>query len=135
MIAGMVFGDIYLDEHLAWVEGICSDLGIAAVEPLWGEATSDLLSAFIESGFRSIIIAADSRHIEAEWIGREIDLDFRDYLRTRPGVDPCGERGEYHSLVVGGPLFQGRIEITEADVVTRNGYRFLDVREFAVTGT
>lgn len=131
-IAGMVFGDIYLDEHLAWVEGICKDLGITAIEPLWGRDTAALLREFIDNGFRSVIIAADSRHIDAEWIGREIDHEFRKYLGSRPGVDPCGERGEYHSLVVGGPLFRGKIEIRSAEIVERNGYRFLDVRQFDV---
>lgn len=131
-ISGMVFGDIYLDEHLAWVEGVCRELGIEAIEPLWGKDTAALLKEFIDTGFRSVIIAADSRHIDADWIGREVGHDFREYLGSRPGIDPCGERGEYHSLVIGGPLFHGRIEIQKAETVERNGYRFLDIRRFDV---
>lgn len=131
-IRGMVFGDIYLDEHLAWVEGVCRDLGLKAIEPLWGGNTAELLAEFIDTGFRSVIIAGSARHIDARWIGREIDDGFREYLRSRPDVDPCGERGEYHSLVVGGPLFRGRIAITESSVVERGGYRFLDISRFVV---
>jgi uncharacterized protein (TIGR00290 family) len=131
-IRGMVFGDIYLDEHLAWVEGVCRDLGIAAVEPLWGSDTAELLREFIDTGFRSVIIAGKSDCIDAEWIGRVIDHNFQEYLRGRPEVDPCGEKGEYHSLVIGGPPFQGRIDITDSEVVERNDYRFLDVRRFDV---
>ena len=56
-ITGMIFGDIYLDEHLAWVEGVCADAGITAVEPLWGLDTSVLIREFIDTGFRSVIIA------------------------------------------------------------------------------
>jgi uncharacterized protein (TIGR00290 family) len=134
-VTGMVFGDIYLDEHLAWVEGVCRDLGIAAVEPLWGRDTAELLQEFIDTGFRSVIIAGKADCIDAEWIGRVIDRDFRGYLRGRPDVDPCGEKGEYHSLVTGGPLFRGRIDITDSEVVERNGYRFLDVRGFDVVRT
>ena len=129
-ITGMVFGDIYLDEHLAWVEGVCRDLGIEAIEPLWGGDTSALLEQFIGSGFRSVIIAAHADHIGREWIGRVIDRDFREYIRSKPEVDPCGERGEYHSLVIRGPLFQGRIEIRASEVIERNGYRFLDIQQF-----
>jgi uncharacterized protein (TIGR00290 family) len=117
------------------VEGVCRYLGISAVEPLWGRETAGLLKEFVETGFRAVIIAASAEHIDAEWIGREIDHDFREYLASRPAVDPCGERGEYHSLVVGGPLFLGRIEITASEVVERSGYRFLDVHEFDVVRT
>jgi len=134
-IAGMIFGDIYLDEHLAWVEGICGDLGIRAVEPLWGQDTSALIREFVSVGFRSVIIAGKADSIDREWIGRTVDNAFIEYLKTRPDVDPCGERGEYHTLVVGGPMFSGSIELTDCDVVERNGYRFLDVHDFDVKDT
>jgi uncharacterized protein (TIGR00290 family) len=134
-ITGMVFGDIYLDEHLAWVEGVCRDIGIKAVEPLWGQDTSALINTFVAAGFRSVIIAGRSDCIDQEWIGRTIDSAFLEYLRKRPDVDPCGERGEYHTLVVGGPLFNGSIEITGSEVVERNGYRFLDVKAYQVVAS
>ncbi|HAK61507.1 MAG TPA: hypothetical protein DCO77_14215 [Nitrospiraceae bacterium] len=55
-----------------------------------------------------------------------------DYIKTKSGVDPCGEKGEFHTLVTGGPLFRGRIEITGTDVIERDGYRFLDIKEYTV---
>jgi len=131
-ISGMVFGDIYLDEHLAWVEGVCADIGIKAVEPLWGLNTSELIRGFVDAGFRSVIIAGKADCIDREWIGKTVDHAFIEYLEKRPDVDPCGERGEYHTLVVGGPLFKGSIEITSSEVVERNGYRFLDVKTYQV---
>lgn len=131
-ITGIVFGDIYLDEHLQWVEGICRDLGIQALEPLWGRDTGDLVRDFIDAGFRAVIIAGKADCIEREWIGRPLDHSFLEYLSTRPEVDLCGERGEYHTLVVGGPLFRGEIIITDSEVVERGGYRFLDVHGFTV---
>ena len=134
-ITGMVFGDIYLDDHLAWVEGVCRDIGIIAVEPLWDLNTSELIRQFVNEGFRSVIIAGKADCIDREWIGREIDADFLEYIFARPQVDPCGERGEYHTLVVGGPLFNGSIEISGAEVEERNGYRFLDVHGFHVIET
>jgi len=132
-IAGMVFGDIYLDEHLAWVEGICGDIGIKAIEPLWGMNTSVLIREFVSAGFRSVIIAGKADCIGTEWIGRLVDQDFLRYLDERPQVDPCGERGEYHTLVVGGPMFKGDIDIVASDVIERGGYRFLDVKSHQVT--
>jgi uncharacterized protein (TIGR00290 family) len=133
-IAGMVFGDIYLDEHLRWVEGVCNDLGIKALEPLWARNTKDVLADFINAGFQAVVISGQSHSIDQEWIGRPVDMEFMNYLKTRPGVDICGENGEYHTLVVGGPLFNGTIEINASEVVERDGYRFLDIKEFVVHG-
>jgi diphthine-ammonia ligase len=131
-IAGMVFGDIYLDEHLHWVEGVCKALGIQALEPLWGKNTEDVLRDFISTGFKAVVISAQSRSIAREWIGRPVDMLFLQYLKTRPNVDICGEKGEYHTLVLGGPLFKGEIEIVASEIVEKDGYRFLDIREFVV---
>jgi uncharacterized protein (TIGR00290 family) len=131
-ITGMVFGDIYLDEHLAWVEGVCRDIGMKAIEPLWGVNTSELIRQFVNTGFKSVIIAGKADRIDREWIGRMVDNVFIEYLMKRPDVDPCGERGEYHTLVVGGPMFNGGIDITDSEVIERDGYRFLDVKAYQV---
>jgi diphthine-ammonia ligase len=124
-IKGMVFGDIYNDEHLAWVEGVCTELGIEAVEPLWGKGTDDVINQFLEAGFKAVIVAAKASLIDEEWLGRQVDGEFSDYLKSK-AVDPCGESGEYHTVVVDGPLFKRRIEITESRTIKRDEYWFLD---------
>jgi diphthine-ammonia ligase len=124
-IKGMVFGDIYLDEHKEWVERVCADLGIEAIEPLWGKSTESVLNAFIDAGFEAIIVSTQARLIDGEWVGRGVDRDFMNYLKAK-GIDLCGENGEYHTLVVNGPLFRRKIEITESRTIKREGYWFLD---------
>jgi diphthine-ammonia ligase len=131
-ITGMVFGDIYLDDHLRWVEGVCNDLGIKALEPLWGKNTEDVLRAFINSGFKAVVISGQAGSIDREWIGHPVDMQFLEYMKTRPGVDICGENGEYHTLVLGGPLFNGEIHIGASDIIEKDGYRFLDIKKFLV---
>jgi uncharacterized protein (TIGR00290 family) len=128
-IKGMVFGDIYNDQHLAWVEGVCAELGIEAIEPLWGKSTESVINAFLDAGFETVIVAADARLIGQEWLGRRVDRAFIDYLESR-GIDPCGENGEYHTLVVGGPLFKRKIEITESRTIKRGDYWFLDTLKY-----
>jgi diphthine-ammonia ligase len=128
-IKGMVFGDIYNDQHLAWVEGVCADLGIEAVEPLWGQSTDDVISQFLDAGFEAVIVAADARLIDQAWLGRRVDRDFIKYLKAR-GVDPCGESGEYHTVVVNGPLFKQIIEITESRTIRRDDHWFLDTVKY-----
>jgi diphthine-ammonia ligase len=128
-IRGMVFGDIYNDQHLAWVQGVCSDLGIEAVEPLWGMSTDDVINDFLEAGFEAVIVAADARLIDQEWLGRRVDKDFIAYLKSK-AIDPCGESGEYHTIVVNGPLLKQRIEITEGRTIRRGDYWFLDTVKY-----
>jgi diphthine-ammonia ligase len=130
-IKGMVFGDIYNDQHLAWVEGVCAELGIEAVEPLWGKSTDDVINQFLDAGFEAIIVAADAKLIGEEWLGRQVDREFIDYLKSR-AIDPCGESGEYHTVVVNGPLFKRQIEITESRTIQRNGYWFLDTINYGL---
>ena len=128
-IRGMVFGDIYNDQHLAWVQGVCSSLSIEAVEPLWGMSTDDVINDFLEAGFEAVIVAADARLIDEEWLGRVVDNDFIAYLKAK-AIDPCGESGEYHTIVVNGPLFKRRIEITEGRTIRRGDYWFWDTVKY-----
>lgn len=131
-IKGMVFGDLYIEEHKQWVESVCQDLGIEAVEPLWKVNTGEVLNDFMNEGFKSVVVSAQKKFIGKEWIGRKVNGEFLEYLKTKPEVDICGENGEYHTFVVGGPLFKGRIDITESQVIERNGYWFLDIKDFKV---
>lgn len=131
-IKGMVFGDIYLDEHRQWVDRVCGELGIEAIEPLWGMNTEEHLTDFIAKGFRAVIVSGQAKFIDKEWIGMPVDMNFVRYLKTKPEVDICGEKGEYHTFVVSGPLFKGEIEITDKEVISRNGYWFLDIGDYKV---
>ena len=128
-IKGMVFGDIYLQEHLDWVERVCGDIGIEAVEPLWGRNTKEIVSDFIDSGFKAVIVSAKSKLIGQEWMGRYVDMDFISYLNERD-IDPCGENGEYHTLVVNGPIFKSRIEIRQSSIIQRNSHWLLDISQY-----
>ena len=128
-IKGMVFGDIYLQEHKDWVERVCGELGIEAVEPLWGKNSEEVLTGFIDAGFEAIIVSAQARLIDEDWIGRRVDRDFMNYLKAK-NIDLCGENGEYHTLVVNGPLFKRRIGVTESRIIKRENYWFLDTRQY-----
>lgn len=130
-IKGMIFGDIYLQEHKDWVERVCGELGIEAVEPLWGEEPERTLLDFINRGFEAIIVSAKADLFGEEWIGRKIDRDFFKYLKEN-SIDICGENGEYHTLAVDGPMFKKKIRITEKKSITREGYWFLDTVEYSL---
>ena len=128
-VKGMVFGDIFLQEHRGWVERVCGDLEIEAFEPLWNKKTEKVLSDFIDAGFEAIIVSAKAELIDEEWVGRRVDRGFMQYLKAK-NIDPCGENGEYHTLVVDGPLFNQRIEIVESRTINRDNYWFLDTVKY-----
>lgn len=130
-IKGMVFGDIYLQEHKDWVERVCGDLGIEAVEPLWGRNPEEILSGFIDAGFEAVIVSAKSKLIGEEWIGHEVNRNFVEYLKHR-NIDICGENGEYHTFVTDGPLFKKKIEITKSKPITRDDHWFLNTLEYSL---
>ncbi len=125
----MIFGDIFLEEHKDWTERVCQELGIRAIEPLWGRAPEEVVREFIEVGFEATIVSAKSDLIDEEWVGRAVGREFLGYLREN-NIEPCGENGEYHTFVTDGPLFQQRIEISETRKVLRQGYWLLDTRQY-----
>jgi len=130
-IKGMIFGDIYLEPHKEWVDRTCAELGIEAVEPLWGRQTEDIIREFLGLGFETIIASGDKKLIGREWIGRKMDDAFIEHLKAR-NLDVCGESGEFHTFVTAGPLFKGKIDITRSEVVARDGFWFLQVIDHQV---
>ena len=134
-VLGVVFGDIDLVGHREWAERVCHEVGVVPLLPLWGGERRALLDELVESGFEAIIVAADADLLGEEWLGRRIDatsIDELARLGEERGIDPCGERGEFHTLVTFGPLFRRRILVLEAEPVLRDGYRFLDIQRFAL---
>ncbi len=131
-IQGMVFGDIYLEEHRSWIERVCGEIDIKAFFPIWGIDTEKIMKDFIDEGFEAVVVSGRQEMIDKEWIGHKVDRDFMDHLKSKQGVDLCGENGEYHTFVVGGPLFKGSIEITDTGITERDGHWFLDIKDFEV---
>ena len=128
---GVVFGDICLEPHKEWVDRVCGELGLEAVEPLWGIKTENIIREFFQEGFETIIVSGNQNLIDKRFIGRKMDGEFIEHLKSK-NLDVCGENGEFHTFVTSGPLFRGRIEIADADVTSRQGFWFLDVRDYKV---
>lgn len=99
----MAFGDLHLADVRSWRDGVFAELGFATHYPLWGTPTDALARAMLEGGLRALITGVDLRVLEPSWLGRPFDQEF---LTALPhGVDPCGERGEFHTFVTAGPMF------------------------------
>ena len=124
-----IFGDIDLEQHRAWVERVCKEMGIKAILPLWGREREDILKEFINLGFEAIVVATS---FDKNWLGRKIDKKFLQELKTLEEIDLCGENGEYHTFVTDGPIFKKRIKILETKIVNQDKNLFLDILSYFI---
>ena len=114
----LAFGDLFLEDVRAYRERILPSLGWMPLFPLWGRDTAALARDFVGAGFRAVLTCVDTTQLAAEFAGREFDAAL---LRELPStVDPCGERGEFHTCVYAGPIFRQPIPIQVGDRVRRD---------------
>ena len=131
-IEGGVFGDIDFNEHRQWIERVCQAADIIPHLPLWRESQAKLMREFVSLGFKAVVVATKADLLGEEWLGREINLDFikdLDELSQTRDITPCGEAGEYHTLVIDGPIFPKRIEIRKTQNVSRDEHWFLEISD------
>ena len=130
-----VFGDIDFAPHREWIEQVCAPSGITPILPLWGWDQNKILTDFIEMSFQAQVIAVQADLLGEKWLGREIDKEFlKDIADLKKDITPCGEAGEFHTLVVDGPIFKKRLEILDAAPEKRGGYWFWDIKKIASVG-
>jgi uncharacterized protein (TIGR00290 family) len=130
-ITGIVFGDIYVKEHKDWIDRVCKEMDIEPILPLWELDTKKIISDFIDRGFQTIVVCVKHDVLGNEWLGRKIDRKFiEDLGKLNSRIDPCGESGEFHTLVVSGPMFKGSIEIVSSGTKEEDGRGFFDIKEF-----
>jgi uncharacterized protein (TIGR00290 family) len=127
---GGVFGDLDLEEHRQWINRVCQQANVTPHLPLWGKSQHEVLRDFIDLGFEAVVVATKADLLGEEWLGRKIDLDFVRHLEElgkTSDITPCGEAGEYHTLVIDGPLFNQRMEILETRKIFRDEHWFLEI--------
>ncbi len=124
-ITTVAFGDLFLEHVRRYREGWLSTLGVKPIFPLWHEDTRRLAETFVQEGFAAIVTCVDATWLESEFAGRQFDAAF---LRDLPAhVDPCGERGEFHTFVYDGPIFHHRVPVRVGDRVQRGVCVFCDL--------
>jgi uncharacterized protein (TIGR00290 family) len=132
-IENLICGDIYLTEHRSWLERVAGESGISPVFPLWDRDTGELIAEFIRQGFKTIIVAARSDILGKKWLGCPINGDFRQKLGGLPHkIDPCGESGEFHTLVISGPDWPGRLKVLKTAPIEEDGHCFLNITRWEI---
>ncbi len=131
-VTRVVFGDLFLEDVRAYRVEKLGASGIEPVFPLWGRDTARLAREMIEGGLRATLTCVDPRRLDPSFAGRAFDGALLDALPA--DVDPCGERGEFHTFCWAGPMFATPITVANGEVVTREGFVFADLTEVLHAG-
>jgi uncharacterized protein (TIGR00290 family) len=124
-VTGVAFGDLFLTDVRAYRERQLAGTGLEPIFPLWDCPTDKLAHEMVRSGLRAKLVCVDPKQLSQDFVGRDFDQALLNDLPA--GVDPCGEKGEFHSFVYAGPMFSREIAIRPGEKIERDGFWFCDV--------
>jgi uncharacterized protein (TIGR00290 family) len=124
-IRKMAFGDLFLADVRAYRDRLLAQVNMTAIYPLWGRDTAGLAREFISDGFRATMVCVDTEQLASPFAGRAFDSSLLADLP--PGIDPCGENGEFHTFVYAGPVFRNPVLCRTGEIVERGRFHFADV--------
>jgi diphthamide synthase (EF-2-diphthine--ammonia ligase) len=122
----VAFGDLFLRDIREYREKQLKGSGLKPIFPVWEIPTQDLASRMINAGLKAKLSCIDSKHLSADFAGREFNNTLLADLPA--GIDPCGENGEFHSFVYAGPMFRQDIPVQVGEIVARDGFVFADLK-------
>jgi uncharacterized protein (TIGR00290 family) len=126
-VTHIAFGDLFLEDVRAYRERLLTGTGFDPLFPIWGKDTTTVARGFIAAGFSARLVCVDTTQLNADFAGREFDEKFLADLPS--SVDPCGERGEFHTFVSGGPPFRSAIPYVVGERVLRDDrFMFCDIQ-------
>ena len=128
----VAFGDLFLEDVRQYREARLAGTGLDPLFPLWQRPTAALSRTLVAEGLRAKLTCLDPRHLDRGFAGADYDTALLDRLPA--DVDPCGERGEFHTFAYDGPMFGARIDVTVGAIVERDGFVFADLQPGSTGG-
>jgi uncharacterized protein (TIGR00290 family) len=120
----IAFGDLFLRDVRAYRETQLKGAGLEPIFPLWDLPTDGLAREMIAGGLRARLVCVDTKQLPGSFSGREFNEALLADLPAE--IDPCGERGEFHTCVYDGPMFQRPVQLEAGEIVDREGFVFAD---------
>jgi len=124
-VSHVAFGDLFLEDVRNYRIRQLSGTGVEPLFPLWGSDTPDLARRMLTAGLRAVLTCVDPKQLAEPFVGRLYDSALLAELPA--GVDPCGERGEFHTFCFAGPMFASGIAVQVGETVSRDGFCFADL--------
>jgi uncharacterized protein (TIGR00290 family) len=127
-VTHIAFGDLFLEDIREYRVRLLDGTGVEPLFPIWtsAEDTPDLARQMLNAGLRAVLTCVDPKQLDKKFVGRQYDEKL--LAELPPGVDPCGERGEFHTFCYRCPEFRSDILVTVGDVAEREGFWFADLR-------
>jgi diphthine-ammonia ligase len=124
----LVAGDIYVESHLTYLQDVCEKVGLKLLEPIYGRDTSELFHEIFGLGFKALITGVDPKFLSEEWLGLTISEETATGFLSKIGdVDPLGENGEFHTLVLECPLYTKSFKVKTVEKKFGDGMVYLKV--------
>lgn len=124
-VTAIVFGDLFLQDIRAYREAKLAGTGVSPLFPLWELPTAALAREMIDGGLRAVLTCVDPRQLPSRFVGRQFDAALLAELPA--SVDPCGERGEFHTFAWAGPMLSAPVPVAVGEIVDRDGFTFADL--------
>ncbi|WP_313892688.1 diphthine--ammonia ligase [Psychrobacillus sp.] len=118
-----VFGDIDIADHLTWVQTTCAKSDIIPVHPLWQQSRRSVVEELLDNGFEAWIVVVNTSMMSSKYVGQRFTKEIVEELEAA-GIDACGENGEFHTVVVDGPIFSERVPVLIGEPVEKGNYVF-----------
>lgn len=123
----LLTGDIDVPEEECWHERVTNSVGLGLGMPLWKKDHKEVVEEFINLGFLTKVVTINlKKGMKKEDLGRIMTLDYMKELEER-GIDPCGEAGEFHTTVIGGPIFKENLKVKHGEITTKDHYMYLEL--------
>jgi uncharacterized protein (TIGR00290 family) len=124
-IEAMAFGDLFLEDVRDYRVQKLAGTGLRPLFPIWNPGTAELARDMVAGGLKATLVCVDPKVLDASFAGRDFDASLLADLPA--GVDPCGERGEFHTFAWDGPMFRHPVPVRRGEVVEREGFVFADL--------
>jgi uncharacterized protein (TIGR00290 family) len=121
----VAFGDLFLEDVRRYRESRLAGTGLEPLFPIWGIPTADLSRQMLQSGLRAVLTCVDTRILDPKFVGRDYDAELLAELPA--SVDPCGEKGEFHTCAYAGPMFKAPLHVQRGELVRRDPFIWSDV--------
>jgi uncharacterized protein (TIGR00290 family) len=121
----VAFGDLFLEDIRRYREEKLRAVGMTPIFPLWGRETHQLAREMVAGSLRAYLTCVDPSQLDRRFAGRSFDASLLDELPA--AVDPCGEKGEFHSFAFAGPMFSAPLAVAPGEIVERDGFVFADL--------
>jgi uncharacterized protein (TIGR00290 family) len=126
-ISTLLFGNIHLADVRAWYEERVIAAGLLHGELLWGEPPTKLVRAFLARGYAALLTCIEEARTDPAWLGAPLTESLIQAFE-QSGIDPCGERGEYHTFVYAGPLFSAPLAFRLGERISSAGFQLIDIQ-------